>query len=204
MSEGFWILIRPPKEHFFETLTRVSESFLGLGWTLERLIYGDGTKHLAELQNPTLRDLLRVKAGNAILANGARGIDLDFDFQFPRSIAIGGDETFFVDVAHPLEEMRATFAGMHLPEGSKVKGTLEGTLDVRKPSRGWWIAQLSDRKWQELLSMAPEAVNRELIRMGKSHVILLADSPYKKGDNLSKLVRVIGTRPLWPRRLRKG
>lgn len=203
MSEGFWILITPPKGLFLEILARVSESFLGLGWRLESLTYDDGTKKQKEVQSPTSGDLLRVRAGSAILRKGARGIDLDFDFQFPKSVAVGGDETFFVDVT-PLEEMRAIFARMHLPDGSKVKGTLEGMLDASRPSRGWWIAQLDSPSWDKLLSKAPRAITRELCRIGQSHVVMLSDSPSGKGEDLAKLVRMIGPGRVRPRRTRKG
>src|SRR5205807_4425098 len=103
MAECFWILITPPKHRFLEVLASVSESFLAAGWRLEGLDFYDETKDPAPIQSPTVKDLLRFKRGNVSLEKGNRGIDLDFDFQFPGDVAVGGDESFFYQ-GEPLNE----------------------------------------------------------------------------------------------------
>ena len=201
MAENFWILITPPEKHFQAVQGSICDSFLELGWTFEEATYGTA-EQLAHLQAPTKNELLRARSGQATLLRDRRLLALDFDFQFKGSIALGGDLTFFWEI-DPLKEMKGIFGGMRLPDGTQVRGDVEGVID-----RDWspwfrWITQLDATRWQELSDKLPEALNRELIRIGKSHVVLMSDSPYGRVDELTRLARLFGESRPWPDRIPK-
>jgi len=127
-------------------------------------------------------------------------MDLDFDFQFPRNVALGGDMTSFqVDA---LNEMREIFAGMRLPDRTRIRGDLDGVIESRRGTpRFWWITQLDAPKWQELLVKLPDIANRELIKIGGTHVVMMWNSPHDRFDELVKLARLIGKTRSWPPRV---
>jgi len=201
VAESFWILIRPPQKQFQDVLASVCDSFLALGWTLEEADVGSA-EQLARLQAPTKDDLLRAHAGQATLAKDHRYLTLDFDFQFPGSIALGADVTFFNEI-EPVKEMKGIFGGMRLPDGTRIKGDVEGVIASDRPSWFWWIAQLDPSTWRELSTKLPEFMNRELTCVGESHVVMMSDSPYGRADDLARLVRLLGESRPWPRRVPK-
>lgn len=202
MSESWWIVITPPREQLLDALASVAESLLGLGWRIENLIHDAGAKDLARIQEPTTKDLVRVRSGNAVLRKNGRGMDLDFDFQFPGSIALGADITFFREI-EPVKEMKGIFGRMRLPDDTRIRGDVEGVMASDRPSWFWWISQLDPSKWNELSTKLPEVVNRELIRIGESHVVMMWDSPYGRADELARLARILGESRPWPRRVPK-